>query len=205
MGCENATKLQEYLDGQLSPGDMQAVKGHLAACATCQEEWALLRQVDKAMATVPLLEEPAGFTARVMAQVSDTPRLGPEQTPPVSLPPFRLRWEDAVVSFAFAGVVMTTLLAFSLLQFQVPEILAFLHRTWWTLLPELDRLWHTIQMEPAYAVWGLSSLCVATVVAASAIVLWQQWTERPASRLHRSNIQGSLLRRRPFLQRGPGR
>jgi hypothetical protein len=98
---------------------------------------------------------------------------------PVSLPSFRLRWEDAVVSFAFACAAMALLSAFSLLQPQhVSVAWAFLQRAWWTFLAELGRLWHAVQMEPIYAVWGLSSLCVAAAAAASAIVLVRQWQRR---------------------------
>jgi hypothetical protein len=75
---------------------------------------------------------------------------------------------------------MALLSAVSLLQPQhVSAARAFLHRAWWTFLPELDRLWHAVQMEPIYAVWGLSSLCVAAAAAASAVVLvrqWQRWS-----------------------------
>jgi anti-sigma factor RsiW len=193
MRCQHVQdKLQEYLDGQLPPSEARTVEAHLAECAACQGDLALLRQVDDALATLPLLEESANFTARVMARVRAT---GPSalgqrpvlkgtrdsgQASPVSLPSFRLRWEDAVVSFAFACAAMAVLSAVSLLQPQhVSAARAFLHRAWWTFLPELGRLWHAVQMEPIYAVWGLSSLCVAVAAAASAIVLvrqWQRWS-----------------------------
>jgi hypothetical protein len=74
---------------------------------------------------------------------------------------------------------MAVLSAVSLLQPQhVSAARAFLHRAWWTFLPELDRLWQVVQMEPIYALWGLSSLCVAMAAAASAIVLVRQWQGR---------------------------
>lgn len=203
MRCEDAReRLQEYLDGQLPPAETQTVEAHLAACAACREDLALLRQVDAALATLPVLEEPAAFTAQVMARVRATrvkalrrslTRAGPVlseaegprgsgQVSPELLPVFRLRWEDTVVSFAFACAVMSVLFAFSLLRPEdVSKARAFLQRAWWTWLPELDRLWHTLQMEPAYTVWILSSLCVAAAAAASAIVLVRQWTQRPVS------------------------
>jgi len=194
MRCQHVQdRLQEYLDGQLPPSEARAVGAHLAECVACREDLALLRQVDDALATMPLLEEPANFTAQVMAQVRTT---GPSalghrpvlsgmgdsgQVLPVSLPTFRLWWEDAVVSFAFACAAMALLLsAVSLWQPQhVSAARAFVHRAWWTFLPELDRLWQAVQMEPIYAVWGLSSLCVAIAAAASAVALvrqWQRWS-----------------------------
>jgi len=195
MRCEDTrTRLQEYLDGRLPPPESRNVKAHLAGCAACREDLALLRQVDGALATVPLLEESSDFTAQVMAQVRGAessagrrrPVLGgmraPGQVSPRALPPFRLRWEDAVVSFAFASTVMAILSAFLLLQPQhIWAARAFVDRAWWTLLPELDRLWHTVQMEPVYVVWGLSSLCMAAAAAASAVVLVRQWSGRPVA------------------------
>lgn len=181
MRCKDTkARLQEYLDSQLPPVEAQAVEAHLNVCAACREELALLRQVDEALATMPVLEEAADFTARVMAQVGTTKasplRRRSGQVSPVPLPAFRLRWEDSVVSFAFACAVMAVLFALALLMPEdVSTAEASLQRVWWTLLPELDRLWHTVQMEPAYAVWGLSSLCVAAAAAASAIVLVRQW------------------------------
>lgn len=179
MHCEDAqTRLQEYLDGQLPSLELQAVRTHLAGCAICRQELVLLRQVDSALATMPVLEEPANFTAQVMAQV----RTMEPKAPPAPLPVFRLRWEDLVISFAFAGTMVALLFAFSLLQPEhVSTARAFLHRAWWTLLPELDLLWHTMEMEPFYAAWALSSLCVAAAATTSAIVLLRQWSRRPAS------------------------
>jgi anti-sigma factor RsiW len=176
MPCEDTqTKLQEYLDGQLPLEEAQTVEVHLALCAACQGELALLRQVDDALATWPVLEEPADFTARVMAQVRAT-----EQASPVLFPAFRLGWADALVSFAFACTVMAVLFVFSLLEPQhVSTARALLQRTWWAWLAELDRLWHTVEMEPGYATWVVSSLCVAAAAAASAAVLARQWQRRP--------------------------
>ena len=91
-------------------------------------------------------------------------------------------WADAVVSFAFACTVMAVLFVFSLLEPPyVSTAGALLQRTWWTLLPELDRLWHTVEMEPGYATWVVSSLCVAAAAAASAAVLARQWQRRPVA------------------------
>jgi anti-sigma factor (TIGR02949 family) len=166
MRCEDIRgKLQEYLDGELVSEESRAVKAHLAACSACREDLRLLRQVNDGLATLPVLEEPVNFTARVMAQIS-----------PTSLPAFRLRWEDAAVSFAFAATVIAVLSVFSLLQPQhVLAARAFVREMWWTALPELDRLWHTVQVEPVYVVLGLSTLCMAAAAAASAVVLTRQW------------------------------
>jgi len=169
-------QLQEYLDGRLSPSGARAVAAHLAVCAACRARLASLRHVDEALATWPLLEEPVDFTARVMAQV----RAAGAGPAPATLPAFRLRWEDAVASLAFAGGMAALLLVFSLLPPQyVLAARAWLERSWWTLLPELDRLWHAARLEPVYAVWGLSSLGVAAAAAGSAVALLRLWQRRP--------------------------
>ncbi len=172
MRCKDPQMpLQEYLDGQLAPPQVQAVEAHLAACPACQQRLALLRQVDDALATWPLLAEPADFTARVMADV---------QQAASPLPTFRLRWEDPVASLAFAWSMAALLWAFSLLQpHQLAAAGAFLERLWYTWLPALDRLWQEVRIQPLYAVWGLFSLSVAAAAAASAVVLWRQWQCRP--------------------------
>ncbi len=173
MRCKDMPqRLQAYVDGQLSLSEARVVQAHLDACAACREDLAMLRQVDDALAALPVLEEPADFTARVMAQV----QAAEAEWPPVPLPAFRLRWEDSIVSFAFACAVMAALFAFSLLiPVDVSRVGPFLDRVWWTVLPALDRVWHTVQVEPVYAVWGLSSLCVAVAASASAVVLTRQW------------------------------
>jgi hypothetical protein len=103
MRCETAReRLRECLDGQLPP----PVKAHLDGCASCRVEWVWLRQVDDALATLPLSEEPADFTARVMAQVQTAEANRPPVLSPASKLAHILRWEDAVMSFAFAWAIM---------------------------------------------------------------------------------------------------
>lgn len=174
MCCEDARKgWQEYLDDQLPSQEARAIESHLETCAACRAEFALLRQVDLALAMLPVLEEPAHFTAQVMAQVRATE----------ARPVFRLRREDVMVSFAFAWTVMAALFAFSLLWLQdSSSIQVFLQEAWWTLLPELDYLWHMARSEPVYATWGLSNLCVVAVAAASAVVLLRRWPGRSMRR-----------------------
>ena len=84
-GEEIKENLQAYLDGQLSPAEARALKAHLEVCDACVAELNALREVDEALATMPVLPEPAGLTARIMAQIPAPPA-----------PVFRLRWEDAV-------------------------------------------------------------------------------------------------------------
>jgi len=180
MRCEDTqTRLQEYLDGALSPGQAQAVEAHLTRCAACREELALLRQVDEALAAWPVLAEPADFTVRVMAQAAMEGGRGSSLE---LWPVFRLGWAEVAAGLAFACAVMAGLTGFLWLQPQhVLTAEALLQRAWWTLLPELDRLWHTAQVEPVYAWWAFSTLCVATAAAASAVALVRQWQRRPVT------------------------
>jgi anti-sigma factor RsiW len=183
MRCETAReRLRECLDGQLPP----PVKAHLDGCASCRVEWVWLRQVDDALATLPLSEEPADFTARVMAQVQTAEANRPPVLSPASKLAHILRWEDAVMSFAFAWAIMVLFVALSSLGPQeISTLKGFLQRAWWAWLPELDRMWHTLQTQPLYVVWGASSLCVAAAAALSACVLSQKWPLRKHSNARR--------------------
>jgi anti-sigma factor (TIGR02949 family) len=166
MHCEAIqAKLQAYLDGQLPPAEGQAVEAHLGTCEACTEDLTLLRQVDEALATFPIQEAPQGLTARIMEQVRAEPQ-----------PTFRLRWEDAVVSVAFAGAATALL---SVVLFLWPQDstapAAYLQRLWWTWIPRLDRLWQAVQVQPLYAIGALSSLCTAAVMAVCAGLLARQF------------------------------
>lgn len=186
MGCELVReRLREHLDGRLPPVEARAVETHLSACAACQEEWVLLRQVNDALATLPVLEEPADLAARVMARVRATEA----NRSPVPSPAFQrwprlvqvLRWDDAVVSFAFAWAMTMAVFVLSLLgPQQISTARDSLQQAWWAWLPELDGLWHTLQTEPIYAVWGLSSLCVAAAAALTVVALGRQWLQPTA-------------------------
>jgi len=169
MHCEAVRdNLQAYLDGQLPPDETQAIETHLETCGACAEELALLRQVDDALATVPVLEEPQGLALQVMARVRAEP-----------LPTFRLRWEDAVVSIAFAGAATAPMVVLLLLWPQDSTLpAAYLQRLWWTWIPKLDRIWYTVQAQPIYVIGALSGLCAAAVMAMSAGLLARQFITR---------------------------
>ena len=117
MNCPAAqAQLQDYLDGRLPPAEATGLEAHLATCATCRAEWALLSQVDDALATFPILNEPRDLTAQIIAQIQGKPAAVP--------PPARfLHWEDAVISTAFAYAAASLLLAIVLLW---PRDISFL-------------------------------------------------------------------------------
>ena len=169
MNCGSmATRLQEYVDGQLAPTDAKNVEDHLLACATCRADLALLVQVDKALAQMPVLPEPEGMAAQIMAQVQAL-------TPARPTASFRLRWEDAAVSAAFAWAAIAALAVLLLLSAQgatPPQVL--LQQAWWTWSARFDRLWHALQLDPVYLISALSGLCTAAAAAASAVVVTRQ-------------------------------
>ena len=170
MPCEVTREgLQEYLDGQLSPDQAQAVGAHVQVCATCKGNLDLLRQVDAALATLPLVPEPSGFAAGVMVRLRAKDRAAP-----ALVMPFRLRWDDALVSFAFAWTA-STLLMLALLALNVPTVPDSLRQSWGTLLIESGNLWRTVQAQPAYGVWGVSlvGMTVATAVASVQLLRWR--------------------------------
>jgi len=169
MNCELiTTHLQEYVDEQLAPAETQRLEDHLAVCADCRADLALLSEVNETLAQMPVLPEPEDMTAQIMAHVR---ALTPTQ--PVS--PFRLRWEDAAVSAAFAWAAVAALAALFVLSAQgatPPQVL--LQQTWWTWSARFDRLWYALQLEPVYVIGALSGLCTAAAVAASAVVMARQ-------------------------------
>jgi anti-sigma factor RsiW len=109
MDCATVRgKLAEYVDGQLPAGSRRAVEAHLAACARCRAELALLREVDEALATWPVLAEPDGLTARVMAGIraGETKAASRSRLTLRVLPHLRVRWQDAVLGLALALTVV---------------------------------------------------------------------------------------------------
>jgi anti-sigma factor RsiW len=172
MYCEvTQGRMQEHLDGQLPPGQAAAVDAHIETCATCKRELELLRQVDAALATQPLVTEPLDLVARVMVRIRLADHRAAEP-----VPPFRLRWEDALVSFAFAWAAATVLML-ALLALNVPTLADTLHQIWGTLLIESGNLWRTVQAQPVYGVWGVS-LFGMTVATADAVIQLSRWRSR---------------------------
>jgi hypothetical protein len=70
MNCEEAEKqLAEFLDKSLGVQSTKDLDGHLRGCPRCSAELASLTEFQRLVNDLPALEPPAGFTARVMAQV----------------------------------------------------------------------------------------------------------------------------------------
>src|ERR671918_1220834 len=72
MNCEQIEKqLAEFLDGTLDMERAKEIENHLAACSRCHAESESLADGKRLVSALPVVEPPADFTARVMAQVHD--------------------------------------------------------------------------------------------------------------------------------------
>jgi anti-sigma factor RsiW len=116
MDCTCALKLGDYIDGELSGNERQALEAHLATCETCRAEWALLQEVDGAMATWPVLAEPEGLAARVMDEIrAGAPRTAAPRVWPHARAHTRvqvhLRWQEALLGLALAIAVAVLVLS----------------------------------------------------------------------------------------------
>ena len=68
MNCDQARpKLSELLDGKLSARAAAALKGHLASCAGCRREKALLALAVEGLSLLPSRRPSAAFDSRVLA------------------------------------------------------------------------------------------------------------------------------------------
>ena len=69
MSCLKIADLYGYLEGELSPAEMENIEGHLDSCQKCREALAERRLLSEAASRLPDLEMPADFTERVMAAI----------------------------------------------------------------------------------------------------------------------------------------
>ncbi len=73
MNCEEVQEqLSDLLDKSLEIERSQEIQEHLVACSVCSAEMASLAEYQQLMSNLPVIEPPAGFTARVMAEVRET-------------------------------------------------------------------------------------------------------------------------------------
>jgi hypothetical protein len=72
MTCEEVQEiLSEYLEGLLSPERAGAVQSHLTSCPRCQTGLQALAEAKRAVAGLPVIEPPPGFSQRVMSRVRE--------------------------------------------------------------------------------------------------------------------------------------
>jgi hypothetical protein len=72
MNCEEVKEeLAEFLDGTLDIERAREIENHFSACSRCNAESESLADCKRLVSSLPVVEPPAGFTTRVMAQVHD--------------------------------------------------------------------------------------------------------------------------------------
>jgi len=72
-------RFSEYLDGELSKAEREAVEAHLSQCAECRRELEAWRRTVSAVGELPARSAPAGFAERVMRQIAAAGR-APERS-----------------------------------------------------------------------------------------------------------------------------
>lgn len=79
MSCDSVrARLSPFLDGDLGPGEAEAVVAHLEGCAACREEREGLAALIAACRTLPRVEsrDAEAMWARIDAQLDAAPRAG---------------------------------------------------------------------------------------------------------------------------------
>jgi anti-sigma factor RsiW len=69
LHCPRTEQVQQYLDGELSPGALAAFRDHAAGCDACSAELALYGQVFQSLRELPLWNPGIAFTERVLDRV----------------------------------------------------------------------------------------------------------------------------------------
>jgi hypothetical protein len=64
----------QFVDGTIANGEKTELIVHLETCARCRQQVQLHRSLGQAVKEVPLVQPPAGFTARVMGTIAPTPK-----------------------------------------------------------------------------------------------------------------------------------
>jgi anti-sigma factor RsiW len=89
------TNLSAYLDGQLSPRDIQRIEQHLATCDTCREDLRTLRATVALLHHVPLRPVPRSFTLPLSMQ---------------GVPVRLRRWDTAYSALRLSAMVVSFML-----------------------------------------------------------------------------------------------
>ncbi len=93
--CPETLKVQDWLDGELTPEDAARFEAHMAGCPECETEAAVFKVVFHELRHVPELEPPPALFGRIMDQVL------PHRVP---------RWVR-VLGYAYAGAFAASLAA----------------------------------------------------------------------------------------------
>jgi len=67
--CRETLRLQDFLDGELPPGEVVAFRAHLAGCRDCAAEVASFQSLIATLERAPLLAPRPELTGRILEQV----------------------------------------------------------------------------------------------------------------------------------------
>lgn len=80
MTCTfDQTKIQDYIENQLSPEERQAVETHLGECPECHREWVEMNNLMQLLSGLPMEELPEGFKEELHEKLVNTVQEKPEQ------------------------------------------------------------------------------------------------------------------------------
>jgi len=74
MTCLKIADIYAYLEEDLSPGQKEKIERHIDACPRCREAIEERKFLSEAASSLPDLDIPADFTARVMAKIAPAKR-----------------------------------------------------------------------------------------------------------------------------------
>lgn len=67
--CKESIRIQDFLDGELGPGEAMAFRAHLTGCRECAAGLASFQSVIATLERAPLLVPPARLTGRILERV----------------------------------------------------------------------------------------------------------------------------------------
>jgi len=72
MDCSKyEAQFNDYLDGELSPRELQALQHHLKVCLTCYRNWSSLQRTKEILHRLPHLNPPEHLSAVIMARLKE--------------------------------------------------------------------------------------------------------------------------------------
>src|SRR5260221_42068 len=108
MRCAEAVhQLQLYIDSRLTVKQTRALEAHVAGCAACQRELALLEEVAQSVHNLKLVAEPVDLAARIMQRVAlDSRRPSTPRFSLLRLSPLELLTAISLATIATIGSIL---------------------------------------------------------------------------------------------------